>query len=316
MNSAVWDGLPEAVADGRRTTRIELPGHGASPFDPAWTDRAAWARACLDAAPERAVWLAWSLGALVALEAALMAPERVTALVLVTATPCFVQAPDWPAAMPGATLDRFHDGLLVDPPGTLHRFLALQVKGSDAARETLRLLRAELSLRPAPNPAALAVGLDLLRDGDLRARLPGLACPSLWLFGERDTLVPAAAAEGVAALLSGASQTDGEQVPPPQEEGFGARRCRGLCSLVDHPLSSPLPQGRGGKNAAPSPAGDCRKSSAQEAHTPAGEGLGRGRSKQARDQFAVIPRAAHAPFLSHPQETSAAILSFLSEIEQ
>jgi pimeloyl-[acyl-carrier protein] methyl ester esterase len=192
-----------------------------------------------------------------------MAPERVTALVLVTATPRFVQAPDWPAAMPGATLDRFHDGLLADPPGTLHRFLALQVKGSDAARETLRLLRAELAQRPPPAPAALAVGLDLLRDGDLRARLPRLACPSLWLFGERDTLVPAAAAQGAAALLSGAPQTPAEEASPPP-----------------------------------------------------GEGLGRGRSKQARGKFAVIPRAAHAPFLSHPRETSAAILSFLSEIEQ
>jgi pimeloyl-ACP methyl ester carboxylesterase len=29
----------------------------------------------------------------------------------------------------------------------------------------------------------------------------------------------------------------------------------------------------------------------------------------------VIPRAAHAPFLSHPAETTAALLSFLWEME-
>ena len=48
---------------------------------------------------------------------------------------------------------------------------------------------------------ALATGLDLLRASDLRDRLPGLPCPSLWLFGERDTLVPASIREPLLQLL-------------------------------------------------------------------------------------------------------------------
>lgn len=236
MNGAVWEGLPEAISAGRRVTRIELPGHGASPFEPGWHDRASWARACLEAAPKRAVWLGWSLGGLLALEAALAAPGRVAALILMTATPRFVQAPDWPAAMAAQTLARFHNGLLADLAATLERFLALQVRGSDAARETLRTLRRELALRPQPDPAALAVGLDLLRDGDLRERLGDVACPTLWLFGARDTLVPVGAAEGVATLLSGA-------------------------------------------------------------------------------RLAVIPGAAHAPFLSHPAQTAVAVSDFLAEVQ-
>ena len=201
MNAAVWDGLPASLTDGWRVNRIELPGHGASPFDPAWRGRLEWARACLDAAPRRAVWLAWSLGGLVALEAALHAPQRITALVLVTATPRFVRAADWPAAMASETLAEFHDGLLAHPAATLQRFLALQVRGSDAARETLRKLRGELAQRPSPDSDALGLGLDLLCRGDLRGRLDRLARPSLWLFGERDTLVPAAVAQGIATLL-------------------------------------------------------------------------------------------------------------------
>ncbi len=204
MNSAVWETLPTAIVDRYRTTLLELPGHGASPLDPAWDDRVSWARACLDVAPQRAVWLAWSLGGLLAMEAALQAPERVAGLIMLTATPRFAQAPDWPAAMAAETLDRFRDELLADPPATLQRFLALQVRGSDAARETLRTLRTELAQRQAPDPDALALGLDLLQKGDLRARLAELACPSLWLFGERDALVPAATSLGVAALRPGA----------------------------------------------------------------------------------------------------------------
>jgi pimeloyl-[acyl-carrier protein] methyl ester esterase len=178
MNAAVWRGLPADLALGHRLTAIELPGHGGSPFDPAWPGLADWADACLAAAPDRAVWLGWSLGGLVALAAARRAPERLAGLVLMTATPRFVQASDWPAAMAPATLARFHDGLLADPAGTLERFLALQVRGSEAARDTLRLLKRELAERPAPDPVALALGLDLLRDSDLRPLLRILTAPA------------------------------------------------------------------------------------------------------------------------------------------
>lgn len=204
MNAAVWAGLPPALSAAGSLVSIDLPGHGARPFPPGATDLDAWAAACLAQAPRRAVWLGWSLGGLVAMAAALRAPERVAGLILMTATPRFVRAPDWPAAMAAETLAQFHAGLLADPAATLDRFLALQVRGSEAARATLRTLRRELAERPAPNPLALGLGLDLLRDADLRPRLAGLVCPSLWLFGSHDALVPAAAAPAVAALLPAA----------------------------------------------------------------------------------------------------------------
>ena len=203
MNAAAWDGCP-GCWNGLPQHRIELPGHGHSPFPPALDSLWSWADACLDAAPERAVWLGWSLGGLVALAAALRAPKRVSGLVLLTATPRFVTAADWTPAMPETTLDQFHAGLSEDPAGTLARFLALQVRGSEQARETLRTLRHEIASRPEPLPTALSLGLDLLRDEDLRGRLPDIRCPSLWLFGSHDALVPPAVAERVELLMPGA----------------------------------------------------------------------------------------------------------------
>lgn len=204
MNAGVWQPVIDRLSTRDRVTALELPGHGASAFDPARRTLRHWAAACLDATPPRAVWLGWSLGAQVALQAALDAPGRVRALVVVAGTPRFVQDEDWPDAMPDAVLRQFAAALASDHAGTLDRFLSLQVRGGSDARETLRELRAAIRARPAPQLGALRAGLELLLGVDLRAELPGLRPPSLWLFGERDTLVPVDVVHPLEALVPSA----------------------------------------------------------------------------------------------------------------
>jgi pimeloyl-[acyl-carrier protein] methyl ester esterase len=205
MNAGVWSGLPEAMAAGREVIAVDLPGHGGAPFSDEQWSLDHWAEACLEQVAEHteepAVWVGWSLGGLVALQAARLAPKRVAALVLLASTPRFVRAVDWQVAVPEGTLAQFHDGLLADPSGTLERFLALQLRGSDDLRGQLRRLREAMATRPAPAPAALDKGLELLREEDLRGPLPDVRAPTLWLFGERDTLVPAAVAERLNLLM-------------------------------------------------------------------------------------------------------------------
>ncbi len=199
MNAAVWKPFADRLAGRYRVTAADLPGHGLSE-GPAEPTLRAWAEACLSAAPPGAVWVGWSLGAQVALRAALDAPQRVRRLVLFAGTPRFTRAPDWPHATPEKLGRQFAAALLEDPTGTLERFLALQVRGSTEATETLRILRAALRDRPPPRPDALEDGLRLLLTDDLRGELDALKPQSLWLFGERDTLVPAEAAEAIARL--------------------------------------------------------------------------------------------------------------------
>jgi len=199
MNAAVWQPLLPGLQERFRVTRIELPGHGGSAMIEGGLED--WARACLAVAPVRATWVGWSLGGLLALQAALLAPAQVERLCLVTATPSFVQHADWPLAMPAATFDQFAGALLDDPGATLKRFLGLQVRGADDARTTLRTLSDALAQRPDPQPRGLELGLQLLQEGDLRARLGQLQTASHWLFGERDTLVPAGLANTIQESL-------------------------------------------------------------------------------------------------------------------
>jgi pimeloyl-[acyl-carrier protein] methyl ester esterase len=193
LHGGVWETLVPLLEPAFRVTCVDLPGHGRS----AWRNTdglEGMAQAVLESAPARAAWVGWSLGGLVAAQAALTAPARIERLVLLAATPSFVRRPDWPLAMAPELLEAFADDLRRDYRHTLQRFLALQVHGSEQAQIVLRGLRARLLQRDPPAPQALAAGLEILRTADLRARLADIACPVLFLMGARDTLVPAAAA--------------------------------------------------------------------------------------------------------------------------
>ena len=203
LHAGVWDGFVPLLEPYFRVLRVDLPGHGGSGrSDAATLDEIT--DAVLAAAPANAAWLGWSLGGLVALRAALQAPARVRALLLLASTPCFVRRPDWQCAMLPGLIDTFAVELQQDYLRTLNRFLALQVRGSDNSGAVLRLLRTQLLAKGVPAPAALRAGLDILRNTDLREAVGALACPALVVAGERDTLVPVGAARATAALLPNA----------------------------------------------------------------------------------------------------------------
>lgn len=203
MNAAVWSGICESLTCHYRVTLIELPGHGASEYEVSERSLESWAEAVLKAAPERATWVGWSLGGAISQWIALNRPERVDKLVVVTGTPRFVATEGWHGMDP-AIYDGFTAALAHDHNRALGQFLSLQVQGGSDARKTLRQLRQEINARPEPDSAALENGLRLLQTIDLREALPNLSCPSLWLFGERDTLVSAKLAENIRQMLPSA----------------------------------------------------------------------------------------------------------------
>jgi len=140
---------------------------------------------------------------LVALEAAIEHPHAVRGVALIAASPRFVAGSDWPHGVAHALFDEFAAGLARDWRGTLDRFLALEVAGSDRARAELRALRAHLYERGEPALHVLDDGLRILAGTDLRPELPQLAVPTLWIAGSRDRLVPAAAMAAAAELARG-----------------------------------------------------------------------------------------------------------------
>jgi pimeloyl-[acyl-carrier protein] methyl ester esterase len=200
LHGGIWETLLPHLEPYFRVTTVDLPGHGHSRWQ-GQAALAAFADAVLASAPQQAAWLGWSLGGLVALQAALAQPQRIGALLLLASTPSFVRRDGWPSAMLPSLLDTFAAELETDFERTLNRFLALQVHGSCNAGDVLRQLRAGMLRRGQPDPAALRAGLGMLHDTDLRAACAGIDCPALVLAGERDTLVPVNAARMTAGLL-------------------------------------------------------------------------------------------------------------------
>lgn len=199
FHSGIWNPVSDALHARGDLWQVDLPGHGRSALCSAYTldDLSALLAPRL---PIGAVWLGWSLGGLIALRQALSAPDSIRGLILVASTPRFIQAQDWPHAMRTEVLTGFAQRLERDWAGTLQRFLALQVKDSPHARDDLRALKQELQKAP-PQAAALAGGLQLLAESDLRARLGELRCPVCVVLGSHDALVPAAVAEDWRRLL-------------------------------------------------------------------------------------------------------------------
>jgi pimeloyl-[acyl-carrier protein] methyl ester esterase len=103
--------------------------------------------------------------------------------------------------MAPADLQDFGAALLADPQATLLRFLSLQTRGMNGQKTLLQQLRQSLLAAPAVSGEALAGGLAILRDTDLRAELPLLTPPTLVLHGALDTLTPPAAGAWLADIL-------------------------------------------------------------------------------------------------------------------
>jgi len=203
LNAEVWHCISEELSAHFTLHLVDLPGFGRSQGFGAFS-LDAMAEIVLRQAPERAVWLGWSLGGLVASQIALTHPQRVQALVTVASSPCFSAHGEWPGIKPDV-LAGFQRQLREDFQRTVERFLALQTLGTETARQDARTLKAVVLAQPMPAADVLDGGLEILKTVDLREPLAALSLPFLRIYGRLDGLVP----RNVAALLDEAwPQTD------------------------------------------------------------------------------------------------------------
>ncbi len=188
MNGAVWQQTVDTLSQHFTVHVVDLPGYGHSSHCHA-DNLEGIGQLLLRGAPDKAAWLGWSLGGLVASYLALYHPDRVSKLITVASSPKFSAEGRWRGIQP-QVLSQFSQQLTEDFTLTVERFMALQAMGSPSARQDVKQLKQSVLSRPMPDPHSLTLGLQLLAEVDLRQALATLQVPMLRLYGRLDGLVP------------------------------------------------------------------------------------------------------------------------------
>ena len=190
MNSAVWDDCVAQLPEWINAVVVDLPGHGTMVgVDAKSLDD--YVMAIMPLVHRPALWVGWSLGGLAVLRLAELYPQRVASALLLATNPCFVAQEKWPVAVDKTVFDQFANDLIQDQEKTIRRFLALQVKGSPNAMKVVRQLQKSIQSRGQASANALASGLKVLLETDLRDNISLIESPLYWMLGAKDNLVPA-----------------------------------------------------------------------------------------------------------------------------
>ncbi|MGZ8252004.1 MAG: pimeloyl-ACP methyl ester esterase BioH [Methylophilaceae bacterium] len=206
MHGGVWQPIVAQLAQHFSLYIVDLPGMGFSTTASSG-DLSAIAEQVIATLPTNETgWnvCGWSLGGQVAMRMALQRPDLIERLVLVGATPKFVNDDSWQLGMDASVFQQFADNISQDYATTLMKFLTLQCMRASDARNTIKQLRESFAKRPVPSIATLQSALDILLASDLRAEVKQLGQATLIVHGDRDSLAPVAAAHWLAEHLPSA----------------------------------------------------------------------------------------------------------------
>ncbi|MGO2353168.1 MAG: alpha/beta fold hydrolase [Marinomonas foliarum] len=142
----------------------------------------------IDAAPNEAWWIGWSLGGMVSAYVAARRSSCVLGLITLSASPSFVKREGWESAMPVEDFDAFAGLVEQSPEEGLKRFVMLQAKGAENERALVKQLQVLLPIKTLNRPALIG-GLRLLRSLDVRREWSLLDLPNLHILGGKDALV-------------------------------------------------------------------------------------------------------------------------------
>jgi pimeloyl-[acyl-carrier protein] methyl ester esterase len=171
----IWLQLASQIDSEYQLFLVDLPGFGLS-------SAMSWERFKQNLAqqlPAQFALAGWSMGGLFATRFAIEEPTRITKLINISSSPCFIKEKTWPGIEKQA-FNQFFVNLTTDPQLTISEFIGLQLRNNNYQYQN------ELM----PNPASLKEGLEILANWDLREPLHLLTRPAYFLFGHLDAITP------------------------------------------------------------------------------------------------------------------------------
>lgn len=143
------------------------------------------------------VVVAWSLGAMVALEAVVDCDLLLDRLVLISPTHCFVQSEQSPYGVPALELRRLQRRLDANRDVALRGFYELCAAPQQDSANVEQLLEQQRSV----SLSVLQSGLEYLEQKNLYQNLSEVVVPSLILYGSADAVISPQASRMLGKLL-------------------------------------------------------------------------------------------------------------------
>lgn len=203
MDRTVFAAQISALLGSHRVVTIDLRGYGASdkPAEGYTGEQyVADLKFAIDAlALEKPVIVGWSMGGAITMAFAAAHPGVAGRLVLVDTSPCLVQRPDWPHAVPPEAAQRLGGVLATDYPAGAAAFCQMMFPESDAASAQANTLR----IMQASAPHVTLSCFQNLGGGDLRPVLGAIRDPAHIICGELDAVCPPEASRYIAQITGG-----------------------------------------------------------------------------------------------------------------
>ena len=189
-----WGNQKAFIAENYSTLVVDLPGHGASSWQPITLQGMAQdMRQILDAVEFSHVnVVASSFGGLLALELYRLAPERIARISFVGSLPKFARSEAYPAGLDIENIRTLSHQFQGDYAGILDIFFRSLFTMQERSLPSYQKVKELRATDPLPQREALLAFLEILEKTDLRDRLSSLVCPVQYITGAEDPLCPKA----------------------------------------------------------------------------------------------------------------------------
>jgi pimeloyl-ACP methyl ester carboxylesterase len=148
---------------------------------------------------KRPIIAGWSMGGAIALAFAAGFPGIASRLVLIGTTPCLVQRPDWPHAVPPAAAEQLEQALATDYGAGVDGFCRMMFPEANS-EDDMNFVRQIMLATP---PRVTLACMQNLGGSDLRPLLGSIREPVSVLCGAEDMVCPSAASRFLADKLGG-----------------------------------------------------------------------------------------------------------------